>query len=153
MAGGEHVVPVVGGRPQAADGGMEGQHAGGRGVAGAVRVEAAEEVVAAGKQAVEPGRIGANAGGGDADPLRMHLETTHRVDGRLAEDDFPGTLGTDPEVSQVLAGAGRHPAPGPRPGATQFRADRPLGLSGDQQKDRIAPAVRVQLAGLNRAAR
>ena len=75
--------------------------------------------------------------------------TTHRVNRRLAEDDFPGTRGTDPEVSQVLARAGGHPAPDPRPGATQFRAHRPLNLSGHQQEDRIAPAVRVQLAGLN----
>ena len=50
---------------------------------------------------------------------------------------------------QVLAGARRHPAPDPRPGAAEFRADRPLGLSGHQEEDGIAPAVRVQLAGLN----
>ena len=149
MAGGKDVIPIVGGRPQATDGGMEGHHAGGCGVAGAVRVEATEDVVAAGKQAVEPGRIGANARGGDADSLRMDLEATHRIDRRLAEDDFPGTRGTDPEVSQVLAGAGGHPAPGPRPGTTQFRAHRPLGLSGHQQKDRICPAVCIQLARLH----
>src|ERR1035438_10063401 len=101
----------MGGRPQTVDGGMDGHHAGGGGIAGAVRVEAA------GKQAVEPGRIGANARSGDADSPRMYLETTHRVDRGLTEDDFPGTRGTDPEVSQVLAGAGGHPAPDLRPGA------------------------------------
>ena len=36
---------------------MEGQHAGGRGVTGAVGIEAAEDVVASGKQAAEPGGI------------------------------------------------------------------------------------------------
>jgi hypothetical protein len=51
----------VSGQPQAAGGGMEGQHAGGGVVAGAVRVEATEDVVAAGKEAIEPGRIDANA--------------------------------------------------------------------------------------------
>ena len=103
----------------------------------------------AGKQAVEPGRVGANARGGDADSPRMHLETTHRVDRGLTEDDFPGTPLTDPEVSQVLAGAGRHPAPDLRPGAARVPHDRPLNLAGHQQKDRIAPAVCVELARLN----
>jgi hypothetical protein len=69
----------VGGRPQATDGGVEGQHVGARGVAGAVRVESAEDVVAAGEQAVEPRRIGANAGSGDADPLRMDPEATSEL--------------------------------------------------------------------------
>jgi len=77
----------------------------GRGVAGGVRVEAARELVTAGQQPIAPGRIGANAGSGDTDPLWIELEATHRVDRGLAEDDFLGTLGTDPEVSQVLAGA------------------------------------------------
>src|SRR3990172_8835472 len=79
----------------------------------------------------------------------MYLETTDRIDGGLTEDDFLGALGTDPEVSPDLAGTGRHPSPHSRPGAAEFRTDRPIGFSGHQQKDSIAPAVRVHLAGLN----
>ena len=55
LAGDERIVPVVGGRSQAADGGVEGHHAGGHRIAGAICVKAAEDAVAAGQEAVEPG--------------------------------------------------------------------------------------------------
>jgi len=55
LAGGEGVVPVVGRWPQAVDCGVEGDHPGRRRVAGAVGIEAAEDVVAAGNQPMQPG--------------------------------------------------------------------------------------------------
>ena len=89
LAVAEYVVPVVGGRAQAADGGVDRDHAGGCGVSGLVRVETAVEYVTAGDQCAKPGRIGADARGGDTDPLRVDLETTDGINGRFAEDDFP----------------------------------------------------------------
>jgi hypothetical protein len=59
----------------------------------------------------------------------------------------PGSV-EDTTLALVFACAGRQAAPEARPGATQFSADRPIFLSRHQQKDGIAPAVYVQLAGL-----
>jgi len=117
-AGGENVVPVVGGGAEAEDGGMQSDHPVGRRIAGFVGVEAAVDFVAAGNQCGEPGRIGSNAGGGEAEAIRMHLAVADRIDGGLAEDDLPGGRGAKPEEPPVFARAGRHPAPDARPGAT-----------------------------------
>ena len=128
---------------------MESDHLRGRRVAGFVGVEAAVDFVAAGEQSGEPEGIGADAGGGEAEGIRVHLVVADRIDGRLAEDELPRSRIAQPEESQVFAGAGRHPPPDARAGASQFGADRPIGLSCHQQEDGIGSAIGVQLAGLN----
>ena len=62
---------------------------------------------------------------------------------------MPGSRVAQPEESQVFAGAGRHPPPEARAGATQFSAERPVGLSCQQQEDGIGSVIGVQLSGLN----
>jgi hypothetical protein len=62
---------------------------------------------------------------------------------------LPGSRGAEPEESDLLAGAGCHPAPDARAGAAQFGANGSVGLASHQQEDGIASAVGVQLAGLN----
>ena len=151
--GGEHVVPIVGGWPQAADGGMESHHAGGRGVAGAVRVEAAVRCRSrgqAGRRAREDRRerrtwrCRSAADGSGSNSSRRS---------RTRRGRFPGNRRHRSRSIPSPCGCRGPSPPGPRPGAAQFRAHRPLGLPGHQQKDRIAPAVRIQLARLQRAAR
>ena len=133
-AGGECVVPVVGGWPQSLDGGMEGDHPGSGGVAGVVRVEAAVESIAAGNQCTEPRRMGANTRGGDADALRIHLEATDCIDGGFTEDDFPRTRDANPEIPQVLACARRHSPPDTQPGAAQSAPTGRLALPATNTK-------------------
>jgi len=118
-------------------------------VAGFVSVEAAVDFVAAGDQCGEPGRIGSHTGGGQAEAIRVHLVIADRIDGRLAEDELPGSRSTKPEEPRVFARAGRYPSPDVRSRAAEFGTDWPLRFSGHQQEDRVATAVGVELAGFN----
>ena len=55
-----------------------------------------------------------------------------------------------PEVAEVLARPRRHPTPDARSRAAQLGADRPVGFSCHQEKDRIATLVGVQAPCLTR---
>ena len=79
------VVPVFGRWAESADRRMKQDQALGQGVAGGIRVEAAEDGQAQTEQDGEPGRVGSGAGGGEAAKGRMKGVATEGVDGRFAE--------------------------------------------------------------------
>lgn len=126
---------------------MQADHPRRRGVTGGISIETAVDLVTRGEQPTQPGWIGAHAGGREADVVRVELATTDGIDGGLAEHDAARSAGADPEISLVLARAGRQPAPDLRPSSPQFGTDRPLCFACHQQKHGIAPVVRVQPAG------
>ena len=144
----EDVVPVMEGRAEALDGGMQGDHGLGHVVAGGVGVEAAGNAIALGEQRSKPSRVGSSAGGREAKAIGIESGATDSVDGRFAEDGFLGLDGTGGEVAEVLARAWSQAMPSDAAGAAQFGADSPV-IGSQQQEDGIGAAVGIELAGLN----
>src|SRR5262245_17488543 len=114
----DHVIPIVGRWSQAVDHGVKGNHLAGRRIPRLVGVEPAVDRVVVSDQRAEPSRIGSDARRGDADAIWKQLVATYRIDRRLTKHDVLGVTGANPEVSQVLEGAGCHATPSPRSSAT-----------------------------------
>ena len=113
-----------------------------------IRIEPAVDGVAACDEWLQPWEIGSNSGRRDAETWsvkfhRMQLKAADGIDGRFAENDAFGTSLADPEVTEVLASAGRQPTPCSLAGATQLGSDGMIVFSGDHQKDSVATLVSV----------
>jgi hypothetical protein len=83
----KEVVPVLGGRTQAADGRIKIVHALGHGITGGIGVKAAIDRQASGDQRCQPRWVRPGAGGGKAAVIGMKGMATKGVDSGLAEND------------------------------------------------------------------
>jgi len=130
------------------DGGMEGDHGAGHGLAGGVGVEAAINLATLGQQRVKPAGVGPDTRGGETAVLWMEGQAADGVDGRLAQDDGRPKGGRNGEEAQVLLGTGGHAPPGVVTGCAEFGADRNV-IVGPQEEDGIGSVVRVKSSGLD----
>jgi|APCry1669189204_1035204.scaffolds.fasta_scaffold110192_1 hypothetical protein len=78
--GPEQVVPIVGGRAKALDGGVELDHGASHGVTGRVRIEAAVNLATLIQQGAKPVRVGAGTGCGETPASGMEGKATDGID-------------------------------------------------------------------------
>ena len=103
-ASAEEVVPVVERRRQELDGGMEGDHGLGHGLAGGIEIEAAPEAAALVKKIGQPGGVGSGPGGGQTTVVRMENVATDGIDGRFTEDEVGTRDGGNGNEAEIFAG-------------------------------------------------
>lgn len=145
--GPEHIVPIVVGRAEALDGGMQGDHGVSHGVTGGIGVEAAVDPATVIQQGPQPARVGAGAGGGETTALGMEGHAADGVDGRFAQDHpWPG-CGGNGEATQILLGAGCQAVPSPLGGAAKLGADGAVMLVS-QQENSIGSGIGIDGAGV-----
>ena len=125
----EKVIPVVLGRAETADSGIECDHLLSHGVAGGVGIETAVNAEALRQEWLQPAGIGPSSGCGYAQRRGMQEKATHGVDGRFAEHDRRWTWSGDGKVAEIFLRTRRHAAPGWKSGAAQFGANGPVFFS------------------------
>ena len=110
----EHVVPVVGGRAKALDGGVQGDHGIGHLVASGIGIKATIDLSGLSQQGFEPSWVGPGAGGGEATGLGMEGKATEGINGGFTKDDW---LAANPVAGRGSAGTAKQPRSFCDPGA------------------------------------
>jgi len=134
----EKVVPIVCGRAEASDSGVERGRLLGDGIAGGIGVETTIDGTASGQQCGKPLGIGPSTGCGYAQRRGMQQKATHRVDGGFAEHDHCGSLDANGEVAEIFLRTSCHATPTCRCCAAQFSAGPAEAMSKN------APSVVVR---------
>src|SRR5438093_1270137 len=107
----ENVIPVVLGRAETADSGIECDHLLSHGVAGRVGIETAVDTMAVRQEWWQPAGIVPSSGCGYAEIRGMQEKATHGVDGRFAEHDRRCSRSGDGEVAEIFLRTRRHATP------------------------------------------
>ena len=121
--GQENVIPVVGGRTETTNSGVETNHLLSDGVTDGVGIKATVDRIVLRYEGREPAGMGPGSGSGYAQRRRMQEKATHGVDGGFAEHDHRDVARVNGEVAEVFSGTRRHATPASRSGAAEFGAD------------------------------